>query len=302
MRGRSGAVRVRKPLSYEKKKNLAGLLFILPWAIGTVFFFLKPFISSVVYSFSRVDYTTNTVVPVGLEHYMQAFTKDAEFLRRVTSSWSSLLYQVPLIVLFSLFIAIILNQKFIGRTVMRGIFFLPVIIASGIVLSIIQGDVFSDTIMSSMSSGKLFQADFMRQLLYESSLNESLVSTVTTAIDNIFSLVWKSGIQILLFIAGLQNVSPQMYEAAKIEGATGWESFWKITFPIISPITIVNLVYTIMDCMTDIANPIMQYIQSVIDALQMEYSMALSWVYFAVCIVGIGIVYAIVNRFVYYEV
>ena len=185
MRGRSGAVRVRKPLSYEKKKNLAGLLFILPWAVGTVFFFLKPFISSVVYSFSRVDYTTNTVVPVGLEHYMQAFTKDAEFLRRVTSSWSSLLYQVPLIVLFSLFIAIILNQKFIGRTVMRGIFFLPVIIASGIVLSIIQGDVFSDTIMSSMSSGKLFQADFMRQLLYESGLNESLVSTVTTAIDNI---------------------------------------------------------------------------------------------------------------------
>jgi ABC-type sugar transport system permease subunit len=213
-----------------------------------------------------------------------------------------MIYQVPVIVIFSLFIAIILNQKFFGRTFVRATFFLPVIIASGVVISIIKGDFLSQAMMSTTSVSHLFSTTFLNSLLSESGIPYSLTSLITTTVDNMFELIWKSGIQILIFLAGLQTIHVSQYEAAKIEGATGWEIFWKITFPMISPITILNVMYTIIDSFRDYSNPVINQIATSTQQLKLEFSLAMSWSYFAFVIFVIACVYVVINRYVFYQV
>lgn len=248
---RARTIRQKKHvMPYESKKSLAGFLFVSIWVIGFIFFFLLPFLQSVRYSFSDIVLNPNggyTLNFIGWKNYIKAFTTDAEFLPAVFSSLGAMLYQVPIIVLFSLFVAIILNQKFVGRTFVRGIFFIPIIVANGVILSIMNGDVLSQTIMQGSSSSTLFQSEFLYELMFKSGMSQEFVNGLTGVVDSLFALIWKSGIQIIIFLAGLQTIADSMYEAAKIEGATGWETFWKITFPMISPMIILNLIFTIID-------------------------------------------------------
>lgn len=300
-------LKTRKILSYEKKKRRYGYLFILPWFIGTISFFLVPVVQSFLFSISEINYKQTggyelVFEGIGLKNYIEAFTGDPYFPIFLSESFQALVRDVPIILLFSLFIAVLLNQKFFGRTFVRGIFFLPVIIANGIIISILNGDVLSQTILASQSSSQIFEADFLKQLLLDSGWNETFIRTITSTVDSIFNLIWKSGIQILIFLAGLQTVSPSMYEAAKMEGATGWESFWKITFPMISPMIILNLVYTIIDGFMDYSLRIMTYINSNQVNLKLEYAAAMAWIYFIMVFVVVGIVYLIINRFVFYQV
>ncbi len=266
-------------MTNTKREAISGLLFISPWIIGFLFLFLGPLISSFIYSFNKV--TINNGIKMefkGLAFITKAFTEDAAFPQNLAKSLSALPVDVIYIVIFSLFIALILNQKFRGRLLMRAIFFLPVIITSGVVIGIIKGDVVSQMFLTGSKSGG--------------------VGTNPAAI---FDLSWKAGIQILLYLAGLQSIPRQLYEVASIEGATGWESFWKITFPMISSITLLNVVYTIIDSFTDYTNPVMKKIIDAARVLDFSYSSAQAWIYFLIIGVVLVVAYAIVNRFVFYE-
>ncbi len=291
-------------LSYERKKSIAGYLFITPWIIGTVVFFLIPILQSVVYSFGKIvlEDTGYSVSLVGFKNYVKIFVEDAEFLPKAMIALRNMVLHTPMIVLFSLFIAILLNQRFVGRTAARVIFFLPVIIANGAVISIINGDVFSDIVMQGANSSQLFRSEFLNALLVESGLNQSIVNTLTSTVDSLFELIWKTGIQVLIFLAGLQTITPAMYEVAKIEGSTGWELFWKVTLPMISPMLLINVIYTIIDSFTDYSNIVMNYINTFTTNMKLELGSAMIWTYFIAIIAVLGVTYLFINKSVFYEV
>lgn len=292
----------RRPLSYEKKKSAYGYVFISMWLIGAVVFFLIPFVSAVIYSFHDMQIDPGNVVLTspGWQNYRRMFVEDSEFLPAFTSTLGSVLAQVPLICIFSLFIAVILNQKFRGRVIARAIFFLPVIITSGVVMNIINGDQFIGQIMSGQRSSMMFEASSVRDMLTATGLDQIAVDFIVSVVDRIFDLSWSSGIQILIFLAGLQSVSPTLYEVCRVEGANAWVTFWKVTLPMIGPMIVVGLMYTIIDNFIDYANPMFQYIQKVSGRIDFAYASAMSLVNFLVIFLLIGTVYLILNRRVYY--
>lgn len=283
----------KRKLSYERKKQFMGWVFVIPWLIGLVYFFLIPAGYSIINSFCRLDFAPGKMefTFVGLEYYKQALFSNQYTIPTLVDSVVDLFYQVPLVIVFSMFVAIILNQKFTGRIFLRGIFFLPLITASGIVLSVMNGDVFAQTMMSGDADSALFKVTSMQDLLLSSGLPAEIVQYIFDFINNIFDLVWKSGIQILLFLSGLQTISGSLYEAAEVEGATAWEIFWKITLPMLSPIILLNFIYSIIDSFTDSAsNTVMLTINGLSKGLEFGQSAALSWVYFLM----VGTVIAIV--------
>ena len=284
----------------------AGRTFILPWFIGIILFFLIPFVTSIVYSFHDLSFADGgrlTLDFVGFDNFAYAFTKDPDFMTVLGRTVLDIIYQVPIIVFFALFIAIILTQNFRGRVIFRAIFFLPVIITSGVIIYILNQDAFSGMISSSNgSSAMMFQSSGLADMLIESKVPTVITSYVSTIINNIFNLTWKSGVQILLFIAALKNISSSLYEAAKVEGASGWETFWKISFPMISPILFANIIYTIIDSFTDYNNYIIQMINNAaFSQIRYGYSSAISWIYFIVIFIIILIVSFIVGKKVYYQ-
>ena len=238
----------RRIRSYETKKRYVGFLFILPWMIGLLCFFIRPLVESILYSIGNLNMSDGfSLKIVGLEHYMRAFTQDSRFLPMLAESIPDALYQVPILVIFSLFLAILINQEFHGRTLVRAIFFLPIIISSGAVLSIINGDVYNQMISSDTSASQLFSSDMLRILLKEMEIDESIVRFISNMVDSLLNLLWSAGMQTLLFLAALQAIPPSVYEAATIEGGSAWENFWKITFPMVSPTILINAIYSIID-------------------------------------------------------
>ena len=296
--------RMPRHSTYERRKARVGFVFIIPWIIGTVFFFFRPLVESMMYSLGAYEITDTgyTIRLTGFSHYIEIFTEDANYVRNLTDALKNMALQVPVILIFSLFMAILLNQKFVGRTAARAVFFLPIIIGNGVILSIINGDVFAQSMSASSEVSHMFQSTFLGTLLLESGMNQELVTMATGLVDSVFQLIWKSGIQILIFIAALQTVSDSMYEVPKIEGATGWETFWKVTFPIISPMIVVNMIYTVIDSFVDLDNPVMAQIDSLSQQMLIELSSAMAWFYFLVVLLLIGLIYLLVNRRVFYQV
>ena len=289
-------------MSYERKKSLAGYLFLAPWLIGFFGLFLRTFITSVLYSFSNVTLTTDgaKLSFVGLENYRKAFFIDPDFVPLITQQIQEMLTTVPVILMFSLFIAVLLNQEFRGRTLARAVFFLPVVIGSGIVISIIQGDAMSNEVLNGTRAAGLFESGSIFDVLEESGLSSDLVASMVGIVNNIFELSWHSGLQIILFLAALQTVPDQLYEVARVEGATLWEVFFKITLPMITPIMLVNIIYTIVDSFTDYGNTLLIYILNLGRKLNFAYSAALGNVYFLLIFVIIGLVFLVIGKRVTY--
>ncbi len=299
----------KKPrLSYERKKGLYGYGFIALWIIGTLYFFIYPLIVSLVYSF----YDTK-VTPGGMElnnggfhNYVNAFRQDQDYSKALTETLSNTALKTPLILVFSIFIAVILNQKFKGRTFARAVFFLPVIIATGPVIDIINGNMSTGGYAGgSEQFSSMFETNLVDQLLnflgiY--NISDSLTETLNTLTSDIFNLVWNSGIQILLFLSALQGIPFSAKEAAQMEGATSWEYFWKITVPYISPQILTSLVYTIVDSFVDPGNQVMEIVLNKAKSWDHGYSAAMAWAYFLIIAVVLAIVVAIINKFIYYEV
>jgi len=294
----------RRGFSLEKRKSLTGFLFILPWLIGFLGLFLRSMVSSFLYSVSDTAISGNGMQLTyrGFGQYYRALFVDSKYVRFLVDEIGGMIPKVIVILAFSLLMAVIMSGRFRGRTFFRAIFFLPVICGSGLILSIMNGDVMSGSILSGSRSSMLFQTNGIDRILTQIGLSSDLIQTMMGIINGMFDLTWQSGLQILLFMSGILSISPALYEAAKIEGATGWESFWKITFPMLSPTMVLNAVYSMIDRFTDFENSVMQHILGFAKSLDFSYSSALAWIYFVILSILIAIVYGLINKHVVYTV
>lgn len=279
-----------------------GYLFIAPWIFGFIFFFLRPLISSIQYAFNKVTFTPNGIMLefVGLENFIYKFRDDYWFSQKTfVPSVSNFLIEVPLVVIFSLFIAMILNQNFRGRIVARVMFFLPVIIASGIVIQILRENGM-DTNLDS-ENAYVFNSGGLEMLLSSIGIPNKLMNILTNVSNKIFDIVWLSGIQIILYLSGLQGIPRLEYEAAWIEGATSWETFWKITWPRISPMTLVVVVYSIIDSFTNVSNGMILFIQNeFLKNGNMGGSIGMGWLYCGIALIVLTIISGIISKYVFY--
>lgn len=297
-------------LTLEQKRSLKGVAFISPFLIGFIMFFLYPFIHSIILSFNRVEVAEDgyRLIYEGIGNYHHIFRTDATFTRHLVAAVQNTILNVPLILIFSFFAAALLNQKFKGRTLARAILFLPVIVSSGVVMrfqndpnslrSLLEAGLSVDP-----STGATGLQSFELSLLLHEMLPPNMapyISYLTGAVDRIYELVNASGVQILVFLAALQSIPPAMFEASYIEGATGWENFWKITFPMISSWFLVNTVYSIVDTFTAYNNPMMIKINDVFGQQNFGIASAMSWVYFIVIMLLMGFILKVVSKRVFY--
>lgn len=308
-------------ISYERKKGLYGYGFVALWVLGVIYMFLIPLGQSLWYSLCKTEMVSASdaekLASYGMTspgiytewndfgNYKWAFTINPDYPKNLADSLVETAYTVPLVLVFALFVALLLNGKFKGRTIARAVFFLPVLIATGPVLGVINGDMLSQGISDASQFSALFKTDFVQEFLQFMGLNnisQSLADTFQEITGTILNLIWDSGIQILIFISALQQIPTSAKEAASMEGATGWEFFWKITFPTISPMIFVNLIYTVIDAFIKSDNPVMQQVMGYIKTWDYGYSSAMAWAYFAIVAVVLGIISAIVSRFIFYQV
>ncbi|MDY5008019.1 carbohydrate ABC transporter permease [Candidatus Allofournierella merdipullorum] len=294
--------RAGRRLSFSQQRALCGFLFCLPFVAGFLLLFLAPMIQSIRYAFSTIQLgqTGMTLNFVGLKNFRAALFADPEYVRTIAESVGSMVLQVPVILVFSLFISLLLNQKFRGRTLARAIFFLPVIVVSGIILEILSTDYLSTAIMSGEETIGAFRGMESHDILVAMGIPQQLIDLMIPVVYDIFNLVWSSGVQILMFLAGLQTIPSSLYECAKLEGATGWEMFWKITFPLISPMLLMNVVYSVVDFFTTSANPVIRMINQQTGNMRFEYAAGLSWMYLLVVLVLLGIVYKLMSKHIVY--
>lgn len=247
---------MKKKMTLKHKRAITGLLFISPWLIGFLAFYIRSIYQTITFSLSEVsalDTGGFTTSFIGLENFSFSFTRDPEFNQILTDTIVDILVDVPLIIFFSLFIAILLNGKFRGRTLMRAIFFLPVIMNAGAInnaLELAQQNVMGgvSAVASEISSStEGFNLAIMLTTFENIGFPDFLLDYIVGAVSRIYTIVRSSGVQIVIFIAALQSIPGALYEVAKIEGATAYESFWKITLPMVSPLILTNVVYTIVD-------------------------------------------------------
>ncbi|WP_123041816.1 carbohydrate ABC transporter permease [Cohnella candidum] len=286
-------------MPYPKKKQLYGLLFILPWAIGFVLFFAGPLVTSLKYAFHNMEMTPAGLKGkfIGWENFRYAIFKDPEFIREAANSFVNILYAVPLILVYALFVAVLLKNNFRGRGFMRAVAFLPVIIASGVLMDILKEDVFSQGMRGGVDSVYLFGGGGIEGVLTELGFGPKLIEVFNNVIARIFDLTWRSGVQVLLFLAGLHAISGDLYEASSVEGARPWEQFWKITLPMLTPIMLLNIVYTIIDTFTDYGNGVILMIyDTAFSQVRFGYSSALSWLYCLAIGLFLGIVYLLLRK------
>lgn len=250
--------------------------------------------------------TVNTLTYVGLENYKKIATTNLGFINSISSTLPKLVY-IPAILIFSFMIANLLNAKFRGRTVARVIFFMPVVTASGVAAKIKDGSWEVARVGSSVS-GALSNTDFdittsIKNILSDMPFMTPFVDLITTAFDQLSNIVLMSGIQILIFLAALQTISPSLFEASDMEGASKWEAFWKITFPMVSPMILVATMYTMIDVLTGSSNPMISYLFGSVGSTSLSLSdrMTMGWLYFIGVALLIVIVSAIISRFVYNE-
>ena len=303
----------KKASSLDKKKARGGWLFVAPFVIGFVLIYLPILIDSVKYSFYDISYIDGggrELTPVGWANYGEALfgQRGADFTETLLNGILDMVFDIPMILIFSLFMAVLLNQKMPGRAAFRAIFFIPVIISTGVLASIEAQNILAasqesggiDDGSGSSASNDLVSSFDVAMLFSNMAVGQGLVTYVTQAINNIFNIVNRSGVQMLIFLAGLQSISPAIYESVQIDGATAWETFWKITFPMISPMILVNAVYTVIDSFTTKSNVVMTFISDYWLTSQ-EASSAMSWIYFLVVIAILAIVAGIFSAFVFYQ-
>ena len=304
-----------KIVSLDKKKARAGWIFILPFLIGFVIVYLPIIWNSIFMSFNTVNMGGTggySLEWCGFDNYQYALFTDPDFVQTLLAGLGELVFDVPAILIFSLFMAVLLNQKMAGRAVFRAIFFIPVILSTGI-METIEGQNIMGTMMEgtgsingseSSAAGAIVNAMDIEKLFSSMKVGQELVTYVTKMINEIYDIVNRSGVQMLIFLAGLQSISPAIYEACRIDGATSWETFWKITFPMISPMILVNGVYTIIDSFTTNSNTVMSFIQRVYSSGGSEgmvRSSAMSWMYFLLVMLILAAVSGIFSAYVFYQ-
>ncbi|MDI9451171.1 MAG: sugar ABC transporter permease [Limnochordia bacterium] len=301
----------RSRLSLRAREAINGHLFTLPFVIGFIMMFLYPFIQSMLFSFSKLEISSQgyTLTWIGLENYYNALFVNAEYPQLLVETALQMLRNVPLILVFSFFASILLNQQFKGRLFARVVFFLPVILSADIILRMESADYISAFLDSALAEeaaaqgtlGTIFSRGQLVSLLMYLKLPQGLVTYIVTGSEQVANIIRSSGVQILIFLAGLQSISPSLFEVAKIEGATGWECFWMITFPMLSPLIVTNIVYSIIDFFTVPSNPLVDFIKdNMFGGAGYGVAMAMSWLYFAFIALFLLLTAGLISRRVVY--
>ena len=256
------------------------------------------------YSFSKLSVGAGGFdkLFVGLDNYMYFFTKDTYFLSYLGESIGSSLPQVLIIIAFSTLIALVLKENFPGRGLARAVFFFPVIIASGAVMNILQSQVMMTSSTTEVTQGYLFKAPDLVEVFGELGMPEQVLNSITDIVNQVFDLTWKSGVQILLMLAAVNNIPTSFYEVANMEGATQWEKFWKVTLPTISPTLLVVVIYSLIDGFMDYGNKVMQMLSSYYTNNNYSYSATIGVIYCVSILLLIGLVYKILSRWIFYSV
>ena len=281
---------------FTRKKQMYGRMFILPWEIGFVLFFLQPLVQSLVFVFSDVTVNFNEGIFVtkwnnfaNIEYFLY---KDTAYVDYLVDSLTSFIYTIPLVVALSLIVGVLLNQKFKGRIVFRSIFFLPVIIATGVVMTYLQGDATAQEMRSGASNNGID----ISNILMSMNLTESVSSTLLGFVNQIFDLFWDCGVQIVLFISGLQSIPEQLYEVCRVEGANKWEEFWYVTFPMLSGTTMLVIVFTAIEIFTDSGNKVMTYGFNAMRQNMWQEGPTILWVYFALVGAILGLAVLLIQK------
>lgn len=284
----------KKFWNLKRKESMNGYLFILPWLIGFSIFFAFAIFRSLQISFSTITNFTNYEVEwVGLEHYKRALTSDTRYLTGYANTVKDMLITVPFINVFALLIAVMLNRKFKGRTVFRALFFLPVILGTGAAMWQLTSQGVSAEAMETAREVLLPR----EVAIY---LGPKITDFFAYFLNMISTILWRSGVPIIIYLAGLQGVPSTLYEAARVDAATEWEMFWLITLPMITPMMLLNLVYTVIDNFNDSSNTLLRYINQISFGMrsETEYAAALSWLFFVWVIFVIAVIFLVMRPFV----
>lgn len=291
----------KKKSSLEAVRQRYGYTFVAHWAVGLIMFFIVPLFSSIIYAFSEVSIGTNGVKTdiIGIKHFIDILKVDPNYLNNLRDSLGSIFYSLPIIVALSLILAVVLNQNFKGRTFFRGIFFMPVIIVSSVVIvhmqsTYVNAPLFTMSSSDAATSGNLIDFESMLTSL---NLPTQITSMLSNLLGNVFGLIWNCGVQTILFLAGLQSISSSLYEVSKIEGANKWEEFWFITVPMLKNVLSLVIIYTMIELFTAVDNPIMKTAYTLMQERQVyDKSSAMLWLYFSIVLAVIGTVLLLYNR------
>ena len=305
----------KKNASLESKKARAGWIFVLPFVLGFFLIYIPIIYDSIKYSFNEIKILIGggyRLEFVGWKNYSDALFVDTSYVTTLVSGLTQLIMDIPAIVIFSLFVAIILNQKIAGRAAFRAIFFIPVILTTGLIADIDKANTLSSYMenTSGIDDGSGQQSTAteivsvmdVERLFDNMMVGREITQYVVQMVNNIFNIINRCGVQMLIFLSGLQSISPAIYESCSIDGASGWETFWKITLPMVSPMILVNTIYTIIDAFTSDDNRVMTYIASVYEQADGNVlSSAMSWMYFLIVILIIAAAAGILSAFVFYQ-
>lgn len=283
--------------SLESVRNRAGYTFVAHWAIGLLMFFIVPLISSIWYSVNDVTINVGEVKTdyVGFSYFKELFTIDPNYVDNLSESIGMMFYSLPIIIALSLILAVLLNQKFKGRTIFRAIFFLPIIIANSVVMDQLNSEVVTMPLFSSGegSESLINYAEIISGL----GIPDEISPILTFLLSNTINLIWKCGVQTILFLAGLQSISASMYEVSKIEGANKWEEFWLITVPSLRHIISLVIIYTMIELFVSLDNKLVSVAYDNIIAQKYGLSSAMLWIYFIIVLALIGTVYILYQRY-----
>ncbi|MFK7693994.1 carbohydrate ABC transporter permease [Paenibacillus sp. HJGM_3] len=288
--------RRKSRMSIETQHALSGYLFLVPWLVGLGLFVLYPLGFSLYMSLQKVRFTGSGMKFEfkGLQNYSYAFLSDNTFVTALLNILKNSALVIPIIVIFSLFVAVLLNLKFPGRMAFRAVFFLPVIFSTGQVLT----EIFNQKAGSLDMLASYDIAGFIA-----ANVPKIWADPILTVLNLFVVILWYSGVQILIYLAGLQTIGASVYEASLIDGATPWEIFWKITLPALTPFILLNVIYTIVDLFTvPLLNPVLNMIVTNMSNPQLGYGYAAAqgWIYFVMVFVILLAVLGLSRRFTHY--
>lgn len=281
-------------MSFSRRKSLTGYIFVGPWLIVGIVMLIYPFVFSLLLSFSElknVDFSNMTFA--GFENYKKAFVTDINFIPYFLETVSNTLINLPMIIITSLLLAIMVSRDIKGQGFFRSIFFLPVLLGTGFVMNQLLGQGVDSSSM-----------EVARGILMPDIVKQYLGPEATDVIGEFFSritmVLWKSGVQIIITLAGIQGISVSLYEAARVDGATEWEMFWKITLPMITPVLLLSTVYTIVASTVEDSKVVNYIVDTAFEGtnVQFEFSAAMGWIYFLFILLLVGIVFAIMKPFI----
>ena len=285
---------------FSQKRRMYGRMFILPWEIGFVIFFMIPLAQSLMFVFSDVTNgdTNFNMTWVGLDNIHYVLYVSGTYMDNLIESLTSFAYSIPLVVALSLIVGVFLNQKFKGRIMFRSIFFLPVIIATGVVMTYIQGDAAAEGLRGGGAQMAGNGVD-VTAILEGMHLSPEITDFLVSFVNQIFDLFWDCGIQIVLFISGLQSIPEQLYEVCRVEGANKWEEFWYVTFPMLSGTTILVIIFTAIEIFVDSNNAVIRQAFDAMRGLNYDESAAMLWIYFALVGIILGLAILLLQKFVF---